>query len=172
MDKNFSESTFILLSLESIKYILSKSIPNDQQKSQITELGIHLGEKIANYLMNSQFKSNVNQDFNNINTILNFLCEKVWNFIFAKKATKRQEQRAYYIDTTDIKLHSYLVTSNKNQDDTINCVLWFIEGIIKGVLISFNVNCDVGSNYAKENSKSSDLFNIQYIYSFKISLLD
>lgn len=173
-----SEPTFLLLALESIKYILQKNIEQKKQKEQIIELGSHLGDKISNHLMNSQNLAQGTPVVSQINSIFNFLSDEIWPFIFDKKASIRKEKLSYLLETTNIKLHSYLITDkSSSNDEKIDPSLWFVEGIIKGVISSFNVGCDVSSSFKRGNmfdnqGSSINPFEVQYNYTFEITPLD
>ena len=95
------ETSFFLFAYESIKYILSKNIEQKEQKTQIEELGYHLGERAAHFLMTTKsfeqtqtiksneqtqtIKSNEQTQASQINIelekIMKFLAKEVWIFI-------------------------------------------------------------------------------------------
>ena len=173
------EPTFVLLALESIKYILDKNIEQKQQKAEITELGIHLGDKVSNHLMNTQKLGQNSTGLSQINTIFNFLTGDVWSFIFDRKAQIRKDNITYVLESTNLKIHSYLVCDKSPaNDDKLDPALWFIEGIIKGVIACFNLSCDVSSSFKRGNglenapSPASSNFEIEYVYTFEITLID
>ncbi|MCQ2821352.1 MAG: hypothetical protein MJ252_29170 [archaeon] len=175
-----AEPTFVLLSLESIKYILEKNIEPKQQKAEIIELGIHLGDKVSNHLMNTQKLGQSGSGMSQINTIFNFLKDDIWSYIFDRKAVLRKDKISYVLETSNIKFHSYLITDkSSSNDDKLDPILWFVEGIIRGVIGSFNLNCDVSSSFRRgngfdgnSNTSGYNTFDIEYIYTFEITLID
>lgn len=176
-----SESTFILLCLESIKYILEKNIEPKKQKAEIIELGIHLGDKVSNHLMNLKNLAQSTSGTSQTASVMNFLADDVWTYIFDKKAKMFKDKISYFLETTNIKSHSYLISDKSTaNDDKLDPTLWFAEGIIKGVISSFNIECDVSSSFKRSpppNTADSDkgaksLFDLQYYYTFEITVLE
>ena len=175
-----SESTFILLCLESLKYILEKNIDPKQQKAEIVELGIHLGDKISNHLMNSQSSNKATPSSSQIQTVISFLGDDIWTYIFDKQAKISREKISYILETTNIKFHSFLISEKSSaNDDKLDPTLWFVEGIIKGVFSSFNLECDVSSSFKRPQTSgdntdksSRGIFDPQYSYIFEITLLE
>ena len=170
--QDIPHSVFMLLSLESIKYILSKKLEPKEQKSQIEEIGIHLGERSANHLMNTkpipQTKSK-NED-SDCSLAINFLSDQVWTFVFGNqiKKTTHNGKGLYSIEDHDILLHHYLRSERDNRDeDKLDCIVWFICGIIKGVLLSFNYSCTIETEI-----KANDPSTGKSLYSFTLKFLN
>lgn len=151
------ETSFFLFAYESIKYILSKNIEQKEQRTQIEELGYHLGERAANFLMTTKsfeqtqnIKSNEQTQVSQINLelekIMKFLAKEVWIFFtgFPMQKLRKNSRGAFILEVDDIKLHSCLMTEKGNvKDDKLKCIFWFLSGVIKGVVNSFNFECTV-----------------------------
>ena len=172
------DSLFILLVNESIKYVFSKKLDKKAQKQEIEELGIQLGEKVTNNLLNSD-KSRVILEKNSVDNYFQFITKCVWEFIFQDsncQLTKENEGANYLITSGDIKLYNYLVTEKGNQNDQkLEAILNFICGIIKGALNVFNIECIVSPNVANYNKNIvRDFKNFPdyytYIFTFNINV--
>ena len=118
-NQNIQDSVFLLMTYESIKYILSKQIEKKEKKDEIEELGINFGEKATNHLMNN----NVNEGNNNskkiTDYILIFITRNVWEYIFKdeNRKLKSDKKGVYYINSGDLKLYNYLITNKDFQND-------------------------------------------------------
>ena len=141
-NQNIQDSVFLLMTYESIKYILSKQIEKKEKKDEIEELGINFGEKATNHLMNN----NVNEGNNNskkiTDYILIFITRNVWEYIFKdeNRKLKSDKKGVYYINSGDLKLYNYLITNKDFQNDEIlESIIWFISGILRGALLAFNI---------------------------------
>ena len=172
------DSLFILLINESIQYVFSKNLDKKTQKQEIEELGIQLGEKVTNNLLNSD-KSRATLDKNSIDNYFQFISKNVWEFIFQDsncQLTRENEGANYLITSGDIKLYNYLVTEKGNQNDQkLEAILNFICGIIKGALNVFNIECIVSPNVANYNKNIvRDFKNFPdyytYIFTFNINV--
>ena len=172
------DSLFILLVNESIQYVFSKNLDKKTQKQEIEELGIQLGEKVTNNLLNSD-KSRATLDKNSIDNYFQFISKNVWEFIFQDsncQLTRENEGANYLITSGDIKLYNYLVTEKGNQNDQkLEAILNFICGIIKGALNVFNIECIVSPNVANYNKNIvRDFKNFPdyytYIFTFNINV--
>ena len=172
------DSLFILLVNESIQYVFSKKLDKKAQKQEIEELGIQLGEKVTNNLLNSD-KSRVTLEKNSIDNYFQFITKSVWEFIFQDsncQLTKENEGANYLITSGDIKLYNYLVTEKGNQNDPkLEAILNFICGILKGALNVFNIECIVSPNvasYSKQMVKDFKNFPdfYSYIFTFNINV--
>ena len=183
------ETSFFLFAYESIKYILSKNIEQKEQKTQIEELGYHLGERAAHFLMTTKsfeqtqtiksneqtqtIKSNEQTQASQINIelekIMKFLAKEVWIFISGSPMQKlrKNSRGAFILELDDIKLHSCLMTEKGNvKDDKLKCIFWFLTGVIKGVVNSFNYECTVTYNInplADQKETFSYTFSIQIL---------
>ena len=153
------DSLFILMVNESIQYVFSKNLDKKAQKQEIEELGIQLGEKVTNNLLNTD-KSRATLDKNSVDNYFQFITKNVWEFIFQDsncQLSKENEGANYLITSGDIKLYNYLVTEKGNQNDPkLEAILNFICGIIKGALNVFNIECIVTpnvANYSKQIAK-------------------
>ena len=172
------DSLFILLVNESIKYVFSKKLDKKAQKQEIEELGIQLGEKVTNNLLNSD-KSRVILEKNSVDNYFQFITKCVWEFIFQDsncQLTKENEGANYLITSGDIKLYNYLVTEKGNQNDPkLEAILTYICGILKGALNVFNIECIVTPNvssYSKQMAKDFKNFPdfYSYIFTFNINV--
>ena len=166
------DSLFILLVNESIQYVFSKNLDKKSQKQEIEELGIQLGEKVTNNLLNSD-KSRATLEKNSVDNYFQFISKNVWEFIFQDsncQLTKENEGANYLITSGDIKLYNYLVTEKGNQNDQkLEAILNFICGIIKGALNVFNIECIVSpnvANYTKNMVRDFKNFPDYYTYIF------
>ena len=166
------DSLFILLVNESIQYVFSKNLDKKSQKQEIEELGIQLGEKVTNNLLNSD-KSRATLEKNSVDNYFQFISKNVWEFIFQDsncQLTKENEGANYLITSGDIKLYNYLVTEKGNQNDQkLEAILNFICGIIKGALNVFNIECIVSpnvANYTKNIVRDFKNFPDYYTYIF------
>ena len=166
------DSLFILLVNESIQYVFSKNLDKKSQKQEIEELGIQLGEKVTNNLLNSD-KSRATLEKNSVDNYFQFITKCVWEFIFQDsncQLTKENEGANYLITSGDIKLYNYLVTEKGNQNDQkLEAILNFICGIIKGALNVFNIECIVSpnvANYTKNMVRDFKNFPDYYTYIF------
>ena len=173
------DSLFILMVNESIQYIFSKKLDKKTQKQEIEELGIQLGEKVTNNLLNTD-KSRVTLEKNSVYNYFQFITKNVWEFIFQDQncqLTKENEGANYLITSGDIKLYNYLVTEKGNQNDAkLEAILNFICGIIKGALNVFNIECIVSPNvtsYSKQLVRDFKNFPdyYSYIFTFNINVL-
>ena len=172
------DSLFILMVNESIQYVFSKNLDKKAQKQEIEELGIQLGEKVTNNLLNTD-KSRATLDKNSVDNYFQFITKNVWEFIFQDsncQLSKENEGANYLITSGDIKLYNYLVTEKGNQNDPkLEAILNFICGIIKGALNVFNIECIVTpnvANYSKQISRDFKNFpdNYTYIFTFNINV--
>jgi hypothetical protein len=189
IDRNsISDTIFNMLVLETINYTLTKKIENKQKIQEIEALGNHLGERIANHLLNNTINnSNTKMDFDEI---MKFLGRDVWLFIFGKQIAKLQTNRkgTFLIDCEEIKFHHTLMVDKLGSDSNLDLILTFVCGIIKGVLGAFNVDCIVTSGFKPQPILSSTLSasnncfmvnnssvvnqNGPFSYSFTISMLN
>ena len=170
------DSLFILMVNESIQYIFSKKLDKKTQKQEIEELGIQLGEKVTNNLLNTD-KSRVTLEKNSVYNYFQFITKNVWEFIFQDQncqLTKENEGANYLITSGDIKLYNYLVTEKGNQNDAkLEAILNFICGIIKGALNVFNIECIVSPNvtsYSKQLVRDCKNFPDYYTYIFTFNI--
>ena len=172
------DSLFILMVNESIQYVFSKNLDKKAQKQEIEELGIQLGEKVTNNLLNTD-KSRATLDKNSVDNYFQFITKNVWEFIFQDsncQLSKENEGANYLITSGDIKLYNYLVTEKGNQNDPkLEAILNFICGIIKGALNVFNIECIVTpnvANYSKQIARDFKNFtdNYTYIFTFNINV--
>ena len=170
------DSLFILMVNESIQYIFSKKLDKKTQKQEIEELGIQLGEKVTNNLLNTD-KSRVTLEKNSVYNYFQFITKNVWEFIFQDQncqVTKENEGANYLITSGDIKLYNYLVTEKGNQNDAkLEAILNFICGIIKGALNVFNIECIVSPNvtsYSKQLVRDFKNFPDYYSYIFTFNI--
>ena len=170
------DSLFILMVNESIQYIFSKKLDKKTQKQEIEELGIQLGEKVTNNLLNTD-KSRVTLEKNSVYNYFQFITKNVWEFIFQDQncqLTKENEGANYLITSGDIKLYNYLVTEKGNQNDAkLEAILNFICGIIKGALNVFNIECIVSPNvtsYSKQLVRDLKNFPDYYSYIFTFNI--
>ena len=172
------DSLFILMVNESIQYVFSKNLDKKAQKQEIEELGIQLGEKVTNNLLNTD-KSRATLDKNSVDNYFQFITKNVWEFIFQDsncQLSKENEGANYLITSGDIKLYNYLVTEKGNQNDPkLEAILNFICGIIKGALNVFNIECIVTpnvANYSKQITRDFKNFpdNYTYIFTFNINV--
>ena len=174
------DSLFIFLVNESIQYVFSKNLDKKTQKQEIEELGIQLGEKVTNNLLNSD-KSRATLEKNSVDNYFQFISKNVWEFIFQDsncQLTKENEGANYLITSGDIKLYNYLVTEKGNQNDQkLEAILNFICGIIKGALNVFNIECIVSPNVSintKNMAKDSKITpnSNSYIFVFNINVFN
>ena len=170
------DSLFILMVNESIRYVFSKNLDKKAQKQEIEELGIQLGEKVTNNLLNTD-KSRSTLDKNSVDNYFQFITKNVWEFIFQDsncQLSKENEGANYLITSGDIKLYNYLVTEKGNQNDPkLEAILNFICGIIKGALNVFNIECIVTpnvSNYSKQIVRDFKNFPDFYTYIFTFNI--
>ncbi len=141
---NIYDTIFHLLVLETMNYILKKeNLEINQKISQIDEIGSHLGERITNHLLN---KNNLSTSTKmEVDEIMKFLGRDVWLFLFGKQITKLQTNRkgTFLIDCDELKFHHCLISEKNNLNENLEIILSFICGIIKGVLGTFNHECNV-----------------------------
>ena len=170
------DSLFILMVNESIQYVFSKNLDKKAQKQEIEELGIQLGEKVTNNLLNTD-KSRATLDKNSVDNYFQFITKNVWEFIFQDsncQLSKENEGANYLITSGDIKLYNYLVTEKGNQNDAkLEAILNFICGIIKGALNVFNIECIVSPNvtsYSKQLVRDFKNFPDYYSYIFTFNI--
>lgn len=187
---NVIDSIFHLMVLESIDYIVKKPLLDYKQKLlQVEELGDHLGERIANHLLNNKDSSSqggaiISSTKMDVDDIMKFLGRDVWSYLFNKQIAKLQTNRkgTFLIDCEEIKFHSCLITEKGNvSEDKLEIILGFISGIIKGVLSAFNYESSVFGNFKPQivvnnflnpHEKYTSGSNAQLPYSFTINLLN
>ena len=120
--------------------------------------------------------------------IMKFLGRDVWLFLFGRQISKLQTNRkgTFLIDCDDIKFHHNLIIDKNSQDETLENILSFVGGIIKGVLAAFNVECSVSPVFksqpiistilslGSDGKSQSNNQNTQgpFSYSFNITLLN
>ena len=170
------DSIFLLMVNESIKYIFSKKLDKKSQKQEIEELGIQLGEKVTNNLLNTD-NNKITSENNSTESYFQFITQNVWDFIFKDKycqLTKENEGSNFVITSGDIRLYNYLVIEKGNQNDPkLEAVLNFICGIIKGALNVFNIECIVipnVANYSRHLVKDKNFPEFQYIFTFNVNI--
>ncbi len=178
-NQNIQDSVFLLMTYESIKYILSKQIEKKEKKDEIEELGINFGEKATNHLMNN----NVNEGNNNskkiTDYILIFITRNVWEYIFKdeNRKLKSDKKGVYYINSGDLKLYNYLITNKDFQNDEIlESIIWFISGILRGALLAFNIESLVTGSvklWTNDDSDSKNKINESYlVFTFAINIVN
>ena len=178
-NQNIKDSVFLLMTYESIKYILSKQIEKKEKKDEIEELGINFGEKATNHLMNN----NVNEGYNNskkiTDYILIFITRNVWEYIFKdeNRKLKSDKKGVYYINSGDLKLYNYLITNKDFQNDEIlESIIWFISGILRGALLAFNIESLVTGSvklWTNDDSDSKNKINESYlVFTFAINIVN
>jgi len=145
---NIYDTIFHLMVLETMNYILKKeNLEINLKISQIDEIGSHLGERITNHLLN---KNNLSTSTKmEVDEIMKFLGRDVWLFLFSKQITKLQTNRkgTFLIDCDELKFHHCLISEKNNLNENIEIILSFICGIIKGVLGTFNHECNVTATF-------------------------
>ena len=172
------DSIFLLMVNESIQYIFSKKLDKKAQKQEIEELGFQLGEKVTNYLLNTD-NNRITSEKNTTENYFQFITQNVWEFIFKDKYcqfTKENDGSNFVITSGDIKLYNFLVTEKGNQSDPkLEAVLNYVCGIIKGALNVFNIECIVIPNVVnysrhlvKELKNFPDIY--QYIFTFNVNV--
>lgn len=171
-----TNTAFILLSLETVKYITSKNTSDLEKITQIEETGSHIGERIANCLMDrNKTKSRME-----IDEIMKFLAGEVWKEIFGRQVTRLQTnwKGTYLFDVDEINLHMPLINSKMpslEEKCTSDFLLTLVCGIIKGVLGVFNVSCLVNASFVPGPQVSNILgqsVGKQCSYTFTINLLN
>jgi hypothetical protein len=183
---NINDSIFHFLLLEAVNYILKKEgIEIKQKLVEIDELGSHFGERVANHLLNNNSVSTSTKM--EVDEIMKFLGRDVWLFLFGRQIVKLQTNRkgTFLIDCDELKFHHVLISDKNSQSETLENVLAFVSGIIKGILGTFNFECNVNASFkpgpivntiltASDISKGVLNQNTQgpFSYSFTISLLN
>lgn len=142
------DSIFHLLTLESINYILNKKIENKQKIQEIEGLGAHLGERISNHLLNSNYNTTSSTKME-VNEIMKFLGRDVWIFLFGKQISKLQtnSKGTYLIDCDEIRFHHLLINEKLGCEEVLEFILQFVSGVIKGVISAFNLEGNVNANF-------------------------
>ncbi len=178
------DSIFHMLVLETFEYVFKKNIDSKQKVNELDEIGTHLGERIANHLLNTNSSSTTTKM--EIDEIMKFLGKDVWIFVFGKQISKLQTNRkgTFLIDTDEIKFHHCLITDKNDQSEILEIVLAFVSGIIRGVLSTFNFDSNVVASF-KSGPIVSTLLSMsaigdktipnnqsQFSYSFTINLLN
>jgi len=180
------DSFFILLTAESIKYILNKNIEKKMKKTQIEELGIQLGEKESNQIMNDKnFKfDNYDNKYSKLIKSMATLQDIIWINIFRMdnfQLKTDNNKDIFYIYTGDIKLYNYLYTEKgmNQKDEILDAILWFICGVIKGTAKVFNIECIINSNVRKweesDNQEGVNKIKIkpsQFFFDFTVNILN
>jgi hypothetical protein len=172
---SISSTTLNLIVYETIKYIKSKNISNREKILQIEEFGLKIGDKIVNYLLNSLGgKTKMEEE-----EIVQFIAKEVWQYIFTKPVAAKSFNRkgVYNFEVDDLQLFTPLI---QNKDQSINDVtsfeflLSYITGIIKGCLLSFNIQSLVSSQYRYDvlytNIRGQNKSD-KYPFSFTITIL-
>ena len=179
---NINDSIFHTLVLESINYILKKPMETRRKASEIDEMGCHLGERIANHLMNNNNVTTTTKM--EVDDIMKFLGRDVWLFVFGKQISKLQTNRkgTFLIDVEDIKFHHNLIHDKNGQEETLETILAFVSGMVKGVLGAFNVDCNVTASFKVQPILNTILTSSAdgkgtsptgpFSYSFTITLLN
>jgi len=177
--QNVHDSIFNLIALETINYILKKNLDMKQKLTEIEEIGSHLGERIANHLLNN-FAVNTSTKLE-LDDIMKFLGRDVWLFLFGRQISKLQTNRKgiFLIDCDDIKFHHNLIKDKNTNDEMLTNILCCVSSIIKGVLSAFNIESSVSANFKAQPIISSIIENKFQInsqgpfsYSFNITLLN
>ena len=141
------DSSFHIMALETINYIINKNIETKAKISELEGLGSHLGERVANHLLNNNTTmSNVTKM--EADEIMKFLGRDVWIFVFGRQISKLQTNRKgiFLIDAEEIKFHQFLIM-DKSGNDQLEIILSFVSGIIKGVVAAFNLDCIVTAGF-------------------------
>ncbi len=182
---NIHDTAFHLLALETISYIANKNLDSKQKFNEIEELGSHLGERIANHLLNN-FTASSNTKME-LEDIMKFLGRDVWLYLFGKQISKLQTNRkgVFLIDCDDIKFHHNLIMEKNKHDEMLDYILSCVGGIVKGVLGAFNIECSVSPNFKAQPIVSTILYMAgdnkttmndsamgPFSYSFNITLLN
>jgi hypothetical protein len=171
-DSEIHDSVFLLMAYESIKYILSKKIEKKEKNEEIEKLGMNLGEKITNFLMNDSQRDS--DYFIDSKKILIFIAEDVWDFIFKDKNIKLIEDQKgiFYIYSGDIKLYNFLIVDkNYKLDEKSNAVIKFICGILKGALNAFNIDSLITSN-VKEWNNNERINKSNLLFEFSVNIVN
>ena len=183
---NIQDSFFILLAAESIKYILNKNIDKKIKKTQIEELGIQLGEKESNQIMNKKdFKFDTyDSKYSKIIKSMAKIQEIIWSNIFITKNFQLKtdtNKNIFYIYTGDIKLYNFLYTEKgmNQKNEVLEAILWFIGGIIKGTANVFNIECITNGQVRKweetdyqEGENKIKIKPSQFFFEFIVNILN
>lgn len=160
-----SDATFNLLVYQTIEYILSKKIDKKKQREEIEEIGRQLGEKVMNNLLNFDQSAGYIRSSNEIENILRFIGNRLFNYIFGINEAKdgwnlersKDGNLTYSCTFGDIRLFSFLVQNKHNiRNDKTDAVLLFIAGVIKGAIKVFNFDSAIhpsASVHSPQNSK-------------------
>ena len=74
----------------------------------------------------------------------------------------------FILEINDIKLHSCLLSEKGNiKDEKLNCIFWFLSGLFKGVINSFNFECTVTYDI-KAPTELKDSHSHPYTFSIQI----
>jgi len=179
------DSFFILLAAESIKYILNKNIEKKIKKTQIEELGIQLGEKESNQVMNDKnFKFENDNKYSKIIKSMASIQDIIWNNIFKMENFQLKtdnNKNIFYIYTGDIKLYNFLYTEKgmNQKNEVLEAILWFIGGIIKGTANVFNIECIINAQVRKweetdyqEGENKIKIKPSQFFFEFIVNILN
>ena len=183
---NIQDSFFILLAAESIKYILNKNIDKKIKKTQIEELGIQLGEKESNHIMNDKnFKfDDYDNKYSKIIKSMASIQDIIWINIFRMDNFQLKtdaNKSIFYIYTGDIKLYNFLYTEKgmNQKNEVLEAILWFIGGIIKGTANVFNIECITNGKVRKweetdyqEGENKIKIKQSQFFFEFIINILN
>ena len=178
-NQNIQDSVFLLMTYESINYILSKNIEKKEKKDEIEELGINFGEKATNHLMNNNVNEGSNVSMKVTDNILAFIAREVWIYIFKdeNRKLKSDKKGVYYILSGDIKLYNFLITEkNSENNEKLEAIIWFISGILRGALLAFNIESLVTGSvklWTNDDSDSKNKINESYlVFTFAINIVN
>ena len=179
-NQNIQDSVFLLMTYESINYILSKNIEKKEKKDEIEELGMNLGEKVTNHLMNNNVNEGSNVSMKVTDNILAFIAREVWIYIFKdeNRKLKSDKKGVYYILSGDIKLYNFLITEkNSENNEKLEAIIWFISGILRGALLAFNIESLVtGSTKLWSNEEYGDnksqISQSYLVFTFAINIVN
>ncbi|KAG7193654.1 Trafficking protein particle complex subunit 33 [Scheffersomyces spartinae] len=155
------EPTLIDLQLSTIKGDLpggvevfeSSLIFSDDVTVRIETYGFNLGMRLAELLMFHGAQSNTYNKFVDVLEILKFVCRDVWWSLYGKEMDnlRTNHRGTFVLVDSNYKLISR-INSAKGFSDTLTkskIYLWFPCGVIRGIVLSFGIDCDVSAEITK-----------------------
>lgn len=148
MDHEISDSVFRFLLIEMVPRTIESSKTQQLTTSQINvklemlgyKLGIKLNELLL-YKLNDQLIKN-QENLINLLDIMKFICKDFWKLLFKKQINnlRTNHRGTFVLVDSNFKLIEHLNLNDENFHAYIDYYLYFVDGIIKGILKDFGIN--------------------------------
>lgn len=148
MEHEVNDSLFRFLLIEMVPRTIESSqlqqLTIQQINVKLEMLGYKIGMKLNElllYKLNDQLIKN-QENLINLLEIMKFICKDFWKLLFKKQINnlRTNHRGTFVLVDSNFKLIEHLHLNHPNFNSYVNYYLYFVDGIIKGVLKSFGIN--------------------------------